>query len=94
MAPPNLTYTRRLRFSSDVVINFTPRSTGAEVVHRRAHIFLLTDLFLVCEKMSPEDRAAKDGFDMWLLYPPLSAKHLVAVDLPGHTGQSFTLLDL
>lgn len=39
--------------------------------------------------MTPEERATKEGFDMWLLYPPLSAKHLVAVDLPGQAGEFY-----
>lgn len=86
MAPPNLTFTRRVRFSTDVVIDFVPNSTGIPVQHRNAHIFLLTDLFLVCERMSDEDRRNNEGADMWLCYPPLSAKHIVALDLDGPAG--------
>jgi hypothetical protein len=90
MSPPNLTFTRRVRFSSDVAINFTPRSTGVEVHHLNAHIFLLTDLFLICERMSDEERRmpGNEAADMWLLYPPLSAKHLIALDLEGPSGMS------
>ncbi|KAI0778579.1 hypothetical protein BD413DRAFT_601314 [Trametes elegans] len=78
IAPPNLHYTRELRCSTPVVISFTPRSTGVEVVQERGHILLLTDLMLVCERMSPKERevAGRDGPDMWLLYPPLTGKHL------------------
>lgn len=85
MAPPNLPYTRTIRGSADVVIYFTPRSTGQEVIHRQGCIFLLTDLFLICERMSDEERAAvgPDGPDMWLCYPPLSGKHLRTVDAGG-----------
>lgn len=85
MAPPSLTFTRELRFSLDVVIRFTPRATGAEVVHRQGHVFLLSDLFLVCERMTPEDRAQHgyDGADMWLAYPPLAGKVLRVSDVPG-----------
>lgn len=85
-----MTFTRRVRFSTDVVINFTPRSTGVEVHHLNAHIFLLTDLFLVCERMSDEERrmSGNEAADMWLVYPPLSAKHLVALDLEGPSGMA------
>lgn len=83
MAPPSLPFVRTLRRSADVVLSFTPRSDPAqrEVVVRRAYIFLLTDLFLICERMSSDDRAQMggpngDGPDMWLLYPPLAGKHL------------------
>lgn len=79
MAPPTLTFLREMRFSADVVISLTPRATGQEVIHRRGHIFILSDLFLVCERMTPEERAKTggvDGPDMWLLYPPLAGKVL------------------
>ncbi|KAJ7597131.1 hypothetical protein C8J56DRAFT_1041358 [Mycena floridula] len=85
MLPPSLTYTRELRFSLDVVVHLTPRSTGVEVVHRRGHIFLLSDLFLVCERMTPEERSqhGPDGPDMWLCYPPLAGKVLRVTEVPG-----------
>jgi hypothetical protein len=77
MNPPSLTFTRELRVSCDVVIRFTPRATGVEVVHREGHIFMLSDLFLICERMKPEERHSDgEGPDMWLCYPPLSGKVL------------------
>jgi hypothetical protein len=56
-----------------------------EVVHRRGHIFLLSDLFLVCEHMTPEDRAQRgnNGADMWLCYPPLAGKVLRVSEVGG-----------
>lgn len=84
ITPPQLTFTRELRFSTDVRITITPRATGTEVVHHRGHMFLLSDLFLVCERMTDEERAMErrreggegDEVDMWLLYPPLAGKVL------------------
>ncbi|TDL28493.1 hypothetical protein BD410DRAFT_781007 [Rickenella mellea] len=78
MNPPSLPYTRTLRFSTDAVIHFTPRTTGVEIVHQHAHVYLLTDLFLVCERLPSEDRVqgGSDGPDMFLCYPPLAGKHL------------------
>jgi hypothetical protein len=85
ISPPGLPFARQLRSSVAVEISFTPTSTGRPVVHRRAHIFLLSDLFLMCEYMDEKDRLQKaaestDGQrpDLWLSYPPLAGKHLQA----------------
>lgn len=91
MSPPTLTFTRELRFSVDAVISLVPRSTGVEVVHQQGHIFLLSDLFLVCERMTPEERAQNEGADMWLCYPPLAGKVLRVAEVPGQ-GLLFELL--
>ncbi|KAI5474752.1 hypothetical protein MNV49_002508 [Pseudohyphozyma bogoriensis] len=82
IAPPNLPFTRHLRRSGEASFSFTPSSASTrEVYFQHAYIFLLTDLFLICERMSPSDRNDRinpDGSspDMWLLYPPLAGKHL------------------
>jgi hypothetical protein len=85
MTPPSLTFTREMRLSSDVLIRFTPRATGVEVVHQQGHIFLLSDLFLVCERMSPQDQSQPglEGADMWLCYPPLAGKVLRVSEVGG-----------
>jgi hypothetical protein len=84
MAPPSLPYVRELRFSVDAVVRLTPRSTGMEVVHQQGHLFLLSDLFLVCERMTPKERTqANDGADMWLCYPPLAGKVLRVSEVIG-----------
>jgi hypothetical protein len=87
MSPPSLPFKRELRFSADVTISFTPRATGIEVVHHEGHVFLLTDLFLICERMAPEERQP-DGPDMWLCYPPLAGKVLRISEVPdqGESG--------
>ena len=88
MSPPGLPFTRVIRFSVDVVIHFIPKATGQEVYTPHGHIFLLTDLFLVCERMSDEERAAcgPDDPDMYLCYPPLAGKHLRVSDVAGPPG--------
>ncbi|KAF8807492.1 hypothetical protein BYT27DRAFT_7138428 [Phlegmacium glaucopus] len=84
MSPPSLTFTREIRTSSDVLIRFTPRATGVEVIHRQGHIFLLSDLFLVCERIAPEDRTSVgENADMWLCYPPLAGKVLRVSEIIG-----------
>ncbi|KAG6842579.1 hypothetical protein C0991_000105 [Blastosporella zonata] len=84
MTPSSLTFTRGLRLSADVVIRFTPQTTSVEVVHQHAHIFLLSDLFLMSERMTPQERAQQgpDGSDMWLSYPPLAGKVLRVFEIP------------
>ncbi|CAE6506753.1 unnamed protein product [Rhizoctonia solani] len=93
MNPPNLPFTRVIKFSVDAMIIFTPRVTGLEVVHRRGHLFLATDLLLICEKMSPEERAGfgPDGPDMWLCYPPLAGKHLQVSESGDGQDNTFQL---
>ncbi|KAF9056258.1 hypothetical protein BJ165DRAFT_1398974 [Panaeolus papilionaceus] len=85
MSPPNLTFTREMRISLDVVVRFTPRATGVECVHQHGHIYLLSDLFLICERISPEDQAKPEsaGADMWLCYPPLAGKVLRVEEVNG-----------
>ncbi|KAJ8521419.1 hypothetical protein ONZ45_g1852 [Pleurotus djamor] len=83
MLPPHLPFTREMRLSVDAVIRFTPRNSDTEVVHQRGHIFLLSDLFLVCERMTPDERLENGAADMWLSYPPLAGKVLRLSDVPG-----------
>lgn len=93
MNPPTQPFTRKLRSSHDVSIFFTPTATGSTVTYRRAHIFILSDLFLIAEWMDATDKAAKaiqvakeqpervgQGGpmpEMWLCYPPLAGRHLI-----------------
>lgn len=93
MNPPTQPFTRTLRSSHDVSIFFTPSATGSTVTYRRAHIFILSDLFLIAEWMDATDKAAKaiqvakeqpervgQGGpmpEMWLCYPPLAGRHLI-----------------
>ncbi|TCD61430.1 hypothetical protein EIP91_008444 [Steccherinum ochraceum] len=76
ISPPTLTFTRELRIAADVVLSLVPRATNVEVVQERGHLFILTDLLLICERMTREDANRSGGPDMWLLYPPLAGKHL------------------
>ena len=101
MNPSSLPFTRYLRSSHDVTVYFTPRSTGQQIVHSRAHVFILSDLFLMAEWMDAYDKAAKAqqvareqpervGMggpmpEMWLSYPPLAGKHLTVAE--GSQGE-------
>lgn len=81
LLPPSLPYTRQLRSSVAAVVRITPKATGTEVVHRYGHVFILSDLFLVCERIPAEERVAH-GADMRLCYPPISGKVLKVTDVP------------
>lgn len=78
--PASLPFRRELRFAADAHMSFTPSSDSDQrtVTYPRAHILLLTDLFLVCERVAPQDAAsiAANGADFWLVYPPLAGKHV------------------
>ncbi|OWZ58492.1 hypothetical protein C368_00657 [Cryptococcus neoformans 125.91] len=96
MNPPLLPFNRSLRSSHDVSLYFTPSATGQQVVHKRAHIFILSDLFIVAEWMEAADKASKMQQiareqpervgrggpmpEMWLSYPPLAGKHLMVAE--------------
>lgn len=84
---PGLTYTREVRISVDVTIDLTPKSTGQPIRYSRGHIFLLTDLFLICEWILPSERAEYGGVaDISLIFPPLAGKHLKVSEVPD-SGQ-------
>ena len=69
--------------SLDVSVDFAPKSTGQLVQFPRGHIFLLTDLFLMCEWILPSERAEHGGaFDISLIFPPLASKHLKVSEVP------------
>jgi hypothetical protein len=75
--PPTLPYARTMRIGVSVDIRFVPRSTGFEVNHPRGRIFILSDLFLLCEQIAPGEKSIDNPrADTWLLYPPLAGKHL------------------
>ena len=85
ITPPTLSYSRELRLTVKVLVRFTPKATGVEVIHPQVHIYILSDLFLLCEEMTREERIsrAEDGRDMHLCYPPLSGKVLEVAEVPG-----------
>lgn len=81
---PTLSYARSIRIGVDTAVRFVPRSTGVEVNHPGARLFILSDLFLLCEQMAPGEKSTDNpGADMWLLYPPLAGKHLKVAKIQG-----------
>ena len=90
---PSLPFKREVRFSMDVIIRFTSNVTGEHIVHHHGRIFLLTDLFLVCERIHFQENTshAIDELDMHLCYPPLVGKHLRA-EISNASGRSLVYL--
>ena len=90
LSQASLTFKREVRFSMAVTIRFTPKISGEEIVHPNGQIFLLTDLFLVCEKLHPQGKESCNNKEvgMRLCYPPLVAKHL-RVESFGSSGILF-----
>ncbi|KAH9175265.1 hypothetical protein EDB89DRAFT_348452 [Lactarius sanguifluus] len=75
--PPTLPYVRTMRVGVGTGIRIVPRSTGVEVNHPKGRVFILSDLFLLCEQIAPGETSTENpGADTWLLYPPLAGKHL------------------
>ena len=87
---PSLPFKREVRFSMAVTVHFTSNVTGEEIIHLRGQVFLLTDLFLVCERTHDQGKESHDvdEQDLYLCYPPLVGKHLRA-DLSGSSGIFF-----
>jgi hypothetical protein len=77
-------FVRAIQFEADVVISFIPKATETEVVYRRGYVVMLTDLFLVCERMGrgaiSGNEEPSDEKDLWLCFPPLAARHLKVVE--------------
>ena len=60
------------------------RYADGDIMHR-AHLFLLTDLLLICRIYNAEDRIQNPNMEFWLLYPPLSGRHLDVRDVKDRT---------
>jgi hypothetical protein len=91
---PTLPYARSLRIGVDTTVRFVPRSTGVEINHPGARVFILSDLFLLSEQMAPGEKSVESpGADMWLLYPPLAGKHLKVAKIHGEGWICLSYLD-
>ncbi|CAG8537746.1 4787_t:CDS:2, partial [Acaulospora colombiana] len=51
------------------------------ITHVKAHLFLLSDLLLICQRLSPEEKKQNPTKEFWLLYPPMSGRHLSVLDM-------------
>ncbi|CAG8728497.1 2477_t:CDS:2, partial [Acaulospora morrowiae] len=83
LLPPNLPFDRKIVLYSDFVME-VPKIQETESNGRayiNAHVFLLTDLLLICQKIEPEAKRENSDLEFYLLYPPLSGRHLTITDI-------------
>ncbi|KAG9304606.1 hypothetical protein G9A89_020170 [Geosiphon pyriformis] len=80
LRPPNLPFQREIRLHDNFIVII--QHEDQPIMHK-AHLFLLTDLLLICQILNPEEKQKNPNFEFFLLYPPLSGKHLTVKDLVG-----------
>ncbi|CAG8820395.1 18082_t:CDS:2, partial [Gigaspora rosea] len=85
LQPPNLPFNREIVLFEDFVIE-VPEYDSDERFHVRAHLLLLTDLLLVCQKIESKNQKSISNFKYWLMYQPLSGKHLSIRDTSYEEG--------
>ncbi|CAG8499556.1 2850_t:CDS:10 [Ambispora leptoticha] len=76
--PPNLPFKREIRLHDNFVVII--KYADGSVMHK-AHLFLLTDILMICRVLTPEEKQRTPNMEFLLLYPPLSGKHLAVRDL-------------
>ena len=74
----DLSYERKIVLHDDFVIETTKSMNSTETTHINVHIFLLTDLLLICHQFTQEEKQEKD---LKLIFPPLNAEHLTINDV-------------
>ncbi|CAG8478043.1 27364_t:CDS:10 [Dentiscutata erythropus] len=84
LQPPSLPFKREIVLNDDFVIE-VPEYDSDERFHVRAHLFLLTDLLLICQKI---DSKNQNNFKFWLMYQPLSGKNLSIRDISYEEGDN------
>lgn len=80
--PPNLPFKRDIILNSDFIV-ILPDGDGSDNhrAHTNAHLILFTDLLIICQRLTPEEKKSNPTKEFWLLYPPLSARHLTLNDI-------------
>ncbi|CAG8466495.1 7696_t:CDS:2 [Funneliformis caledonium] len=82
LTPPHLPFKREIVHHDDfIVVLHDGDSSNDHRAHVKAHLFLLTDLLLICQQFTPEERALNPSKELRLLYPPLSGRHLMLNNL-------------
>ncbi|CAG8587860.1 20132_t:CDS:2, partial [Racocetra fulgida] len=77
LLPPRLPFSRELILDADLtIVNEDYESNSSPNNFVRAHLFLLTDLLLICQKLSPEEKENNFIKEFNLLHPPFSGRYL------------------
>ncbi|RIA94808.1 hypothetical protein C1645_817512 [Glomus cerebriforme] len=95
LLPPHLPFRREILLHDDfIVILPDGKGSGKHRAHINAHLILFTDLLLVCQQLTPEEKTSNPTKDFWLLYPPLSGRHLVIHDIRDDKEEMLNLVVL
>ncbi|CAG8491820.1 3994_t:CDS:10 [Rhizophagus irregularis] len=81
----NLPFERKIVLHGDFIIETTKSMNSTETTHINAHIFLLTDLLLICQEITQEEK------DLKLMYPPFNTYHLAINDVSDDQEDSLEL---
>ncbi|CAG8517835.1 11379_t:CDS:10 [Acaulospora morrowiae] len=80
LLPSRLPFKRELILHDEFVVIF-PGDKQRASNQKQAHVFLLTDLLLICQKKSlDEKKQSQSDKEFWLTYPPLSGRHISVCD--------------
>ncbi|CAG8512777.1 15784_t:CDS:2 [Acaulospora colombiana] len=79
LLPPHLPFKRELILHNEFVVMF-PDNKQRTNDQKQAHIFLLTDLLLICQKKDLDEKQIKSEKEFWLMYTPLSGRHISICD--------------
>ncbi|CAG8485550.1 1692_t:CDS:2 [Gigaspora margarita] len=80
LLPPRLPFNRELILNADFAVNEDDEFDNSPKVSVRAHLFLLTDLLLVCQRLSPEEKQINPNKEFYLIHPPFSGRYLSIID--------------
>ncbi|CAG8440555.1 6148_t:CDS:2 [Scutellospora calospora] len=81
LLPPRLPFNRELILSGEFTIVYeNDESDNSPQVSVKAKLFLLTDLLLICQILSPDEKQFNPSKDYCLLFPPFSGRHLSIID--------------
>ncbi|PKY38580.1 hypothetical protein RhiirA4_537407 [Rhizophagus irregularis] len=81
----NLPFERKIVLHGDFIIETTKSMNSTETTHINAHIFILTDLLLICQEITQEEK------DLKLMYPPFNTYHLAINDVSDDQEDSLEL---
>ncbi|CAB4438621.1 unnamed protein product [Rhizophagus irregularis] len=95
LLPPNLPFKREIILNSDFIV-ILPDGDGSDNhrAHTNAHLILFTDLLIICQRLTPEEKKSNPTKEFWLLYPPLSARHLTLNDIHDDKEELMNLVVL
>ncbi|RIA95246.1 hypothetical protein C1645_734218 [Glomus cerebriforme] len=83
---------RKIVLHNDFIIETTMSMNSAGTHHIYSHIFLLTDLLLICQQITQEEKQELTSEKDWkLLFPPLNVEHLAINDISDVKEESLEL---